>query len=989
MTSTIESDVRLALDASAAKAAILGAFSPLKLLDLADPVQLAALKVLANDCIEVSHGDQPQWQLTPDARSRTLLRLRDTDRLMQEASAANPASTDRIGHFLKKILAGENIARHRVHDRDLGPLRTALQFAKPVVDRAEDANWLDGQVAKKDAEEAVRTLLPKRLIGRSRQLARLRKFVFENTGLADDFVFWLTGVGGVGKSALLAQLVKSLRGTNWNGVPVLTIDFDRPAFYQGRLAAIFLEIARQLELFRPDMGPALSRFRDAVRKNESSSSGDKFHDRATATIALLSAWKECLRDHLPLQGEVVIIFDTLEEVATSSNLSLHELTSCLHRLKAAGVPKLRPIFSGRAFHPEFSRGLPVHSLLALEDLGPAAALTLLQRMLVETTAFSEEALKQLVSMLGGNPLMLKILAVHLRAGGEAAATELLNDRSVFDKQFAQTFLYRRLLGRIRTDDPDLVKVAHPGLILRRVTPDLIQKVLAVPCGLKDVNSARANALFEKLSQQVWLVQSAGDNAVLHRKDLRRLMLQSMSALDAETAQEVHVRAVAYYSEYLDPVLTHEQQRIEYYYHRLFTPAAELPPQDALSAFVRALGEDIETLPERWRASVKVGTKQKLADAESKALPAAEASRYAGDEEERTISARGYSAQVNQAAIADNFGVLDAETLAVRMQNAYESGDLNLVSSNARRLVAAFGDAAVQERKRLDFTDSVYWRTAIASLRQPTGFLDALDASFVRTKAGNQLQRMLPSASKSEMTLAAGYFMLYRLHDRSPPDPIDPFMQHGSLIDRVSDLRYWQLGGLENPQQQGFEIRLRLLCDLSDGIQLVTGNSMGAVIFLDRAAIQEANKRGAMPDHVRGRVSLHDLISIRPLDGCVLIKDGATVSSREQALLKGLTPEVYPLVRAAARKCAASVLLDFADGMSSHRFWPADLERKELSARLKEDRESWTSTLIEVVDRTGELTKLVNHLIERGRGVRTLTQAVRDYDSRIRQFFNPG
>lgn len=983
MTTIKDSKVESMLQAATAKAAMLGTFNPLAFLNTNDANELAALQQLATVCTEVLDDKQTLWQLSANARARTFLRLQESGMLEQVAQAARPSKSDRIGVFLKKILLGNVILRSQLKAYDLGHFRTALQLAAPVARRPDDTTWIDEQVAKHDAEAAIRIVLPTKLIGREHPLRLLGQFVFQNTGLTDDFILWLTGVGGVGKSALLAKFVRDLRGKSWNGVPVITIDFDRPAFYQGKLSSIFLEISRQLELFLPKMAEALSEFREAVRRNEAKSDNTHFHDRATGRIALLSAWKECLRAHLPIEDEVVIIFDTLEEVASSGNLSLAELTTWLLQLRAAGIPRLRPIFSGRAFYPEYSRGLPVHSRLALGDLKLSAAVKLLDAMLGPSHDIGASLQHSIVGMLGGNPLMLKILAVHLRDGGDTAARELLADRSNFDRRFAQTFLYKRLLGRIRTDDADLVKVAHPGLILRRVTPTLIQKVLADPCELGEISFERAQDLFNKLSQQVWLVQASAENAVLHRKDLRRLMLQAMTATDTQKAMRVHASAARFYSDSLDPVLTREQQRIEYFYHRLFTPSAELPPPNFVPIFVRSLGEDIETLPPAWLAKLKIGSQKRLLSAEAAVLQHSDSARYETEMERRAVLERGF-ATASKASESSSASGLDPRTILARAQTAFESGELEPVVASAE---LAIQEVALpnQESDRSDFTDLAAWRAAICSLRKSGRFAILLDGSF-KQLSPQSLDRPLNFFSGDSLTVGAAYFMLYRLQGIDPPIHHLNVPQIGTTVDSMAVLRYWQLGGTIS-KRGSFAIRMRLLSDLSDAFEQLSGS--GPAIGFDRAGNNEFIRRRKSRLASTALVSLHELNRLEPQEGCVLVEHVASLLPSHHTALRGRTPEIYPLVRAASRKCAAKVLLDYSEALSSRQYWPSELVGAQFKRNLSEEREKWTSVFIEVVDRHGLLSDLVNHLIERGRGTRPLMQVVRDYDSRIKDFFNPG
>jgi hypothetical protein len=54
----------------------------------------------------------------------------------------------------------------------------------------------------------------------------------------------------------------------------------------------------------------------------------------------------------------------------------------------------------------------------------------------------------------------------------------LENNPDFSAEFTQAFLYTHILERI--DDEEVMHLAHPGLVLRLVTPDLIRLVLAKP-----------------------------------------------------------------------------------------------------------------------------------------------------------------------------------------------------------------------------------------------------------------------------------------------------------------------------------------------------------------------------------------------------------------------------------------------------------------------------------------------------------------------------
>ena len=53
--------------------------------------------------------------------------------------------------------------------------------------------------------------------------------------------------------------------------------------------------------------------------------------------------------------------------------------------------------------------------------------------------------------------------------------DFLRGRTIPPREVLQGVLFRRILGHIHT--PEIRQLAHPGLVLRRITPDLIKEVL--------------------------------------------------------------------------------------------------------------------------------------------------------------------------------------------------------------------------------------------------------------------------------------------------------------------------------------------------------------------------------------------------------------------------------------------------------------------------------------------------------------------------------
>jgi hypothetical protein len=105
-------------------------------------------------------------------------------------------------------------------------------------------------------------------------------------------------------------------------------------------------------------------------------------------------------------------------------------------------------------------------------------------------------------------------------------------------------LYRRILDYI--SDENVRNLAYPGLVLRRITAELIKEVLAVPCRVKVDDLATARKLFQGLQKEVSLVTPAEDGSLHHRPDVREAMLQLMKRDEPVKLRSIQTSAVDYY-----------------------------------------------------------------------------------------------------------------------------------------------------------------------------------------------------------------------------------------------------------------------------------------------------------------------------------------------------------------------------------------------------------------------------------------------------------
>jgi hypothetical protein len=207
----------------------------------------------------------------------------------------------------------------------------------------------------------------------------------------------------------------------------------------------------------------------------------------------------------------------------------------------------------------------------LTGLSQQDGVRLLQQLTGNTR--DEELLLRIVRATGGNPLSLHLAADVFRRT-ETDPTRLI----AIGEGDIQGQLYSRLLEHIK--DKRAQAVAHPGLVVRRITPDVIREVLAEPCCIAPLSEQDATAIFWALQSEATLCEPSMDNdgALVHRPDVRALMLPAITRARPGTARKIHEAAVRYYEQLaLQQRSTNRVARREELYHRLMLkqPRTEL------------------------------------------------------------------------------------------------------------------------------------------------------------------------------------------------------------------------------------------------------------------------------------------------------------------------------------------------------------------------------------------------------------------------------
>lgn len=453
------------------------------------------------------------------------------------------------------------------------------------------------------------------------------------------------GPGGVGKSTLLAKfLLDHLTETPpKDRFPYIYVDFDLSALNVREPVTMLAEAARQLAeqypTSREKWEAARSEWLAAINRNRTLELDPLERAEALSSFAALLLESETedakVADQFSRNLPFLLIVDTFEEVQYHDRDSVKDVFRFLNALRAQ-VPALRCILMGRAplddLQKEFARlesvelegdafGTGVATdfgviEVQLGDLDEGEARKYLMNQGVSDSQLAED----LVEVVGGNPLSLRLIARVLRTGEinlKSLREEMqwrptlsgrLLGRKIPPKALLQGVLFRRILGHIHSKK--IQDLAHPGLILRRITPDLIKEVLAGPCGLDPLNDEQALTYFQALAREVSLVgtdtEPGGQNVLRHRPELRRIMLRLMEADEEkqDQIQQVHENAVRYYT-----ARKGQLAQIEALYHRLMlgdAPRAEeladdVPTEEGVEAgYVPALEPGNNPRPV-WRA----------------------------------------------------------------------------------------------------------------------------------------------------------------------------------------------------------------------------------------------------------------------------------------------------------------------------------------------------------------------------------------------------
>lgn len=454
----------------------------------------------------------------------------------------------------------------------------------------------------------------------------------------------ITGIGGVGKSALVARFAST-------GLPprtlLLWLDFDRadlaPDDAQSILTAITQQASVQLDRFRaPETNP-----RDWE--------------------AYATAFGQRLREALPRRAAALLVLDSFE--AAQYTAKYQELWPVLERV-AASFPSLRLIVTGRAEVPGLRLGGRAADHRRVTGLEKTDA----RKWLREHGVLDTEILKKVVELAAGIPLILRIAVQLLERGGQV---EDLPEQ--LPPEIVIGYLYERILNRVQ--NPELKPVARGALVLRRLTEDMVEPVLG---GLVEMPEGDLASWFPELSREMALVQ--GTDVLRLRPEVRSGALALLERDEVALVRSIDQRAADWYAaqDTSDPEIA-----AELVYHRLRLGdlgGAEQAWRDGCGRFLTDAAGELPPKSRKWLQG-RLGVPQPFAAADQFGLEMDAAERI------RSARSRGHARAV--AGILDERGGY-TENSPLVFQAAYErwaAGDVPAASQLLSAAGAATGAVA--------------------------------------------------------------------------------------------------------------------------------------------------------------------------------------------------------------------------------------------------------------------------------------------------------
>jgi hypothetical protein len=407
----------------------------------------------------------------------------------------------------------------------LAPLRLLIGKVGPVGSGGGPDAFVGRDNELISLYDHVGVVPPRSLLDRARR--SLTALVQTVTGVPAGALV-VHGIGGMGKSALMAKFVLDHAGER--ALAFAYLDFDRSTLMRAGTSALLVEVTRQIglqldsrrigEAAASAAGSRLQELRANLRSDISMGADRDFARQADLLRHIL--------DDFPGHPTVLIVLDTMERVQSLGTEGIAPVRELLARLGlfSRGWDRLRVVACSRIDVPELhgTRGTP--SPIELKALPSGEAALMVEAMLRQQApdrTFVSELIAATVDAAQGYPLFIRAMTSHLVAAGLELDVDLLRQLQSARGQASRiaTVFYARFADRVTL--PGGVETFRAATCLRVVTRPLLAAVLAgFGSGL---SSAEIDQSFATLSADatLWSKDDRGET-LRWLPDLRALLL---------------------------------------------------------------------------------------------------------------------------------------------------------------------------------------------------------------------------------------------------------------------------------------------------------------------------------------------------------------------------------------------------------------------------------------------------------------------------------
>jgi AAA ATPase domain len=371
-------------------------------------------------------------------------------------------------------------------------LAIVLEWVGPAAPGYSHLERIRAAIARAEDRRRSDMLLSHELHGRDEQLQTLRDWLAAPVSTPPIHALFVTGLPGIGKSSLLERAIRETIAEQRTTI-VVRLDFDRTTLDVLDQVGLTLEAARQIAMQLPEQAASIRELR--LRASGGGTEALKGRGRESIPSELASMLGTALRS---AAATTAVVLDTCEILRGRGETHPRRLFEWLDSLIALGVAPMVVVAAGRgdAFDSIPDR---IGARFALAELAPGAA-----NLLLDAAGVPVSARDNIHAFAKGNPLLLRLSSAPFAMAPGARLSSAGSRSRSRNKELSEAHLYRFLLSRI--PDPDLQRLVNPGLLVRRISVELIRDVLAPQLGLRRIGDVRAKRLFEELKALSWLIE---------------------------------------------------------------------------------------------------------------------------------------------------------------------------------------------------------------------------------------------------------------------------------------------------------------------------------------------------------------------------------------------------------------------------------------------------------------------------------------------------